>query len=150
MLSINSAHSEKVSEIKIKTGNESGKMIWTGRIMSGISVLFMLFDSITKIIKAPQSIEGTVSLGYPATLVPVIGLILFILTIIYIIPRTSFLGAVLLTGYLGGAVASNFRLMNPLFSHTLFPVYMAVLIWGGLYLRDNFIKQLIMFRKKTL
>ena len=150
MLSINSPHSEKVSEIKIKTGNESGKMIWTGRIMSGISVLFMLFDSITKIIKAPQSIEGTVSLGYPATLVPVIGLILFILTIIYIIPRTSFLGAVLLTGYLGGAVASNFRLMNPLFSHTLFPVYMAVLIWGGLYLRDNFIKQLIMFRKKTL
>ena len=125
----------------------SEKKIIIGRIMSGIAVLFMLFDSITKILKTPQVMQASVKLGYPENTIPIIGLILLVLTIVYIIPRTSIFGAILLTGYLGGAVASNLRIMNPLFSNTLFPIYFAILVWGGIYLRDNFISQFVPFRK---
>lgn len=125
----------------------SEKKVIIGRIMSGIAVLFMLFDSITKILKTPQVMQASVKLGYPENTIPIIGLILLVLTIIYIIPRTSIFGAILLTGYLGGAVASNLRIMNPLFSNTLFPIYFAILVWGGIYLRDNFISQFVPFRK---
>ena len=129
------------------TATASKKKVIIGRIMSGIAVSFMLFDSITKILKTPQVMQASVKLGYPENTIPIIGLILLVLTIIYIIPRTSIFGAILLTGYLGGAVASNLRIMNPLFSNTLFPIYFAVLVWGGIYLRDNFISQFIPFRK---
>jgi len=129
------------------TASVSKKKVIIGRIMSGIAVLFMLFDSINKILKTPQVMQASVKLGYPENTIPIIGLILLVLTIIYIIPRTSIFGAILLTGYLGGAVASNLRIMNPLFSNTLFPIYFAVLVWGGIYLRDNFISQFIPFRK---
>ncbi len=129
------------------TDSVSKKKVIIGRIMSGIAVLFMLLDSITKILKTPQVMQASVKLGYPENTIPIIGLILLLLTIIYIIPRTSIFGAVLLTGYLGGAVASNLRIMNPLFSNTLFPIYFAILVWGGVYLRDNFISQFIPFRK---
>lgn len=125
----------------------SEKKVIIGRIMSGIAVLFMLFDSITKILKTPQVMQASVKLGYPENTIPIIGLILLVLTIIYIIPRTSIFGAILLTGYLGGAVASNLRIMNPLFSNTLFPIYFAILVWGGIYLRDNFISQFVPYRK---
>ncbi len=127
---------------------KAGTKILISRILSGIAILFMLFDSITKLIKTPQVIEGTVKLGYPVSEIPVIGLILLILTILYIISQTSIFAAILITGYLGGAVASGLRIMSPLFSSTLFPVYFAVIVWGGLYLRDDFIKQFIPFRRK--
>ncbi len=133
----------------VPAANSAGKKIWAGRILSGIAVLFMLFDSITKITEAPQVLKASVKLGYPAGTIQVIGIILLILIILYVIPRTSIFGAILLTGYLGGAVASNLRIMNPLFSNTLFPIYFAIILWGGIYLRDDLIREFIPFRKKV-
>jgi hypothetical protein len=124
----------------------SGPALWTGRVMSALPVLFLIFDGVTKLAKAGFVIEATVKLGYPETAIVGIGLVLLIATIIYVIPLTSVLGAVLLTGYLGGAVASHVRADNPLFSHTLFPIYMALLIWGGLYLRDQRLRTLFPLR----
>jgi ABC-type transport system involved in cytochrome c biogenesis permease component len=115
----------------------SKKRLWTGRIMSGFAALFLLFDSAMKLLRVAPVIKATAELGYPASTIVPIGLILLACVVTYLVPRTAILGAVLLTGYLGGAVASNLRAGNPLFSHTLFPIYFAVLIWGGLYLRDG-------------
>ncbi|HKD84804.1 MAG TPA: DoxX family protein [Terriglobales bacterium] len=114
----------------------SKKMLWTGRILTILVVLLLLFDCTIKILQVRAAMEGTMQLGYPASTVRPIGIILLLCTILYAIPRTSLLGAVLLTGYLGGAVASNVRLSYPLFSYTLIPVYMGVLVWAGLILRD--------------
>ena len=121
--------------------------LWAGRIISALVVLFLLFDSITKLIKVDAVMKATVKIGYPASLIPVIGLILLVCTIIYMIPDTSILGAVLLTGYLGGAVATNLRIGNPLFSNTLFPVYFGILVWGGLFLRERRLRSLLHLRK---
>ena len=104
--------------------------------MSGLVVLFLLFDSALKVMKLPLAVEGTTQLGYPAHVVVGIGVVQLVCLIVYLIPRTSIFGAVLLTGYLGGAIATHVRVSHPLFSHTLFPIYVAALIWGGLYLRD--------------
>ena len=120
----------------------SKKRLWTGRILSGIVVLFLLFDSITKLITIKPVVDGMRQLGYPVPLAPVIGTILLICVVLYVIPRTAPLGAVLLTGYLGGAVASQLRLEMPLFSYTLAPIYVAVLAWAGLYLRDSRVRTL--------
>ena len=91
--------------------------------------------------------EGTVKLGYPETVIVPLGIILLTCTILYVIPRTSVLGAILLTGYLGGAVATHVRVGDPLFTHVLFPVYLGVLIWGGLYLRDDRLPALIPLKR---
>jgi ABC-type transport system involved in cytochrome c biogenesis permease component len=91
-------------------------------------------------------VEGTVKLGYSETVIVPLGIVLLTCTILYVIPRTSGLGAILLTGYLGGAVATHVRIGDPLFTHVLFPVYLGVLIWGGLYLRDNRVRSLIPLR----
>ena len=120
----------------------SKKRLWTGRILSGIVVLFLLFDSITKLITIKPVVDGMRQLGYPVPLAPVIGAILLICVVLYVIPRTAPLGAILLTGYLGGAVASQLRLEMPLLGYTLFPIYVAVLAWGGLYLRDSRVRTL--------
>ncbi len=133
--------------MKKQTGEFSTKKLWAGRIMSSIAVLLILFDSITKLLETPQVINATAKLGYPVNLIPVIGLILLILTILYIVPLTSILGAILLTGYLGGAVASNLRIMNSLFSNKLFPIYFAIILWGGLFLRNSFIHRFVPFIK---
>lgn len=98
--------------------------------------------------KPEPVIKGTMELGYPGSMITPIGIILLICTILYTIPRTSLLGAILLTGYLGGAVASNFRIESPLFTHTLFPVYFAILLWAGLYFRNASLQRLI--KHKTL
>jgi len=123
------------------------KSLWTGRVLGALTVLFLLFDSVIKLTRLPPAIEATVQLGYPAGSVFGIGLILLVCTVAYIVPRTSIVGAILLTGYLGGAVASQVRVGNPLFTHTLFPVYFAALIWGGLYLRDPRLRALL--RQRT-
>ena len=117
--------------------SQQGKAIWTGRVMSGLAILFLTFDSVAKVLKAPQAVEATVNLGYPQSSVVVTGVLLLACVIVYVVPRASLLGAVLLTGYLGGAVATHLRVDSPLVSHTLFPIYVAVLIWGGLFLRDR-------------
>src|SRR6266852_4419558 len=110
--------------------------LWAGRIISGLAVLFLLVDGAMKVAKAQVAVQGSIELGYPASVVPGIGVLLIVCTLLYVIPRTAILGAVLLTGYLGGAVATQVRVGNPLFTHVLFAVYVGVMIWGGLYLRD--------------
>jgi hypothetical protein len=117
----------------------SKRMIWIGRVLSALAVLFLLFDGIMKFFMdklPPEALEAGAALQWPIEKMPLVGTILLICTFLYIVPRTSVLGAVLLTGYLGGAIASHVRVSNPLFTHTLFPIYVAVFIWLGLYLRD--------------
>ena len=115
----------------------SSKRLWAGRIISALPVLFLLFDAVIHIIRIAPVDKGFTDLGYAPSLAVPLGIIELVCLVLYVIPRTSVLGAVLLTGYLGGAVATNLRVDAPLFSHVLFPVYVGVLLWGGLYLRDN-------------
>jgi ABC-type transport system involved in cytochrome c biogenesis permease component len=96
-----------------------------------------------KLVKPPVVVEATTQLGYPESVIFGLGIVLLTSTLLYAVPRTSFLGAILLTGYLGGAVATNLRVGNPLFSHILFPVYLGVMIWGGIFLRDSRLRALI-------
>lgn len=117
--------------------------LWVGRIMTGIPVVFLLFDTVIHLMRIPPVVESFGQLGYPVSLALGIGVLELVCLIFYVIPRTSILGAILLTGYLGGAVASNLRVGNPLFSHVLFPVYVGVLIWGGLFLREDRLRALI-------
>lgn len=119
----------------------------TGAIMAGIAILFLLFDSLGKLVLVPQVVEGSVQLGYPESTVRVIGIILLTCVLLYAVPRTSVLGAILLTGYLGGAVATHFRIGSPLLTHTLFPIYLGALIWGGLLLREDRLRSLIPLRR---
>lgn len=107
-----------------------------GWIVSGLVTAFMLFDGIGKLVKPQAVIDAFARTGWPVQLSAPIGIILLICTVLYMIPRCSALGAILLTGYLGGAVATNLRLENPLFTNTLFPVYFGVLVWIGLWLRE--------------
>jgi hypothetical protein len=128
------------------TGNPSKRSIWTGRVLSGLAVAFLLMDGITKFFMEklpPEAQKAGEVLQWPMEKMPVVGAILLFCLILYVVPRTSVFGAVLLTGYLGGAVASHMRVSNPLFTHALFPIYIAVLIWLGLYLRDNRVKNLL-------
>ncbi len=111
-------------------------------VMSGLVILFLLMDSIMKFVKPPEVIEGTLALGFAESLLPIIGALGLISTLLYIFPRTAILGAILLTAYFGGAVATHLRLGNPLFSHTLFTVYFGILIWGGLWLRNTKLREL--------
>ena len=119
------------------------KGLWAGRIVSGLALLFLLFDTLIKVLKLAPAVEGTTALGYPATVVRGIGIVELICLVFYVIPRTSVLGAILLTGYLGGAIATHVRVGSPLLTHTLFPIYVAALIWGGLYLRDARVRGLL-------
>jgi hypothetical protein len=121
----------------------SRKSLWTGRILASVVMSFLFLDAAMKVMKASVVMEGTAQLGYPGNSVFGIGVVLLVCTLLYAIPRTSILGAVLLTGYLGGAIATNVRVGNPLFSHVLFPVYLGVMIWGGLFLRDRRLGALI-------
>ena len=121
--------------------------LWISYVMSGLVILFMLMDSIMKFVKPPEVIEGTLALGFAEQHLPVIGALGLISTLLYAIPRTSVLGAILLTGYFGGAVATHLRLNNPLFTHTLFTVYFGILIWGGLWLRNSKLRELLPLRQ---
>jgi hypothetical protein len=120
--------------------------LWTGRIMTALAVLFLLFDGVIHVMKIAPVVEAFAQLGYPASLARGIGVLELVCLILYVIPPTSVLGAILMTGYLGGAIASSLRVGNPLFSHVLFPVYVAMLLWGGLYLRDQRLRALIPLR----
>lgn len=117
--------------------------ITAGRILFGLAVLFLAFDALVKVLALPMAVQGTVQLGYPAsTLVP-IGFTALACLVLYIVPRTAPLGAILWTGYLGGAVASQVRMGAPVMGFTLFPIYVAAIIWTSLYLRDARVRQLI-------
>ena len=121
----------------------SAKQVWTGRVLGGVAVLFLTFDAAMKVFMMAPAIEGTTQLGYPASAILPIGLIQVACLIVYLIPRTSVLGAILWTGYLGGAIATHVRAGSPLATHTLFPIYVAALLWAGLWLRDHRVRALL-------
>ena len=129
-----------------QTAPASKKQLWAGRILTALPVLFLLVDGAMKLFSPAPVVEGMIKLGYPLSLTTTIGIILLISVVLYAIPRTSVLGAILLTGYLGGAVASNLRVANPFFGYILAPVYVALFIWGGLYFRDERLRALIPLR----
>ena len=114
-----------------------------GRVLTGIAVAFLAFDTVIKLTGAKAAIEGTVLLGWQPHHVPILGAIELACLALYLVPRTAPVGALLWTGYLGGAIATHLRLDNPLFSHILFPTYVAALLWGGLYLRDARVRTLV-------
>lgn len=118
---------------------------WIGWIMSALVILFMLFDCTIKFLKIQPVIDSFNQLGFSLTLITPLATILLVSTILYAIPATSVLGAILLTGYLGGAVCTNLRHGDPLFTNVLFPVYFGILAWGGLYARYIRLRQLIPF-----
>jgi len=122
------------SEIQIAPASKP--LLWTGRILSILAVLFMLFDTVGHLLKPAPVVQAFAQLDFPLRLSVVIGIIQLICLILYVIPRTAVLGAVLLTGYLGGAVAIHMRVGNPLFE-CLFPIIIGVLFWTGLLLRDH-------------
>jgi len=126
----------------------SKKGLWAGRIMSALVILFLVFDIVIKFVKpAPAPVvEAIAHPGLSLSLAAVLGTVLLVSTALYVIPITSVLGAILLTGYLGGAVATHLRVGDPLFSHVLFPTYLGVLLWGGLYLRESRLRALIPLR----
>jgi hypothetical protein len=122
--------------------NMPAGQLWAGRIVSGLVTAFMLLDGVMKVIKAAPAVEGTVKVGYPESTVVGIGIALTISTLLYMLPRTSILGAILLTGYLGGAVATNVRVSaGPLF--IVLPVLFGALAWVGLWLRDARLRHLL-------
>ena len=117
-----------------------------GRGLSTLAVLFLIFDTTGKLLQVQPVIDGTVRLGYSPDIVVTLGVLQLACLVTYLIPRTSLLGAVLLTGYLGGAVATHVRVDSPLFSHILVPIYVATLLWGGLVLRDARLRALVLRR----
>jgi hypothetical protein len=121
--------------------------LWAGRILTALPVLFLLFDATIKLSRLDPVVESFARLGYPVAAARVIGGLELALIAVTLIPRTSQLGAVLLTGYLGGAVSAHVRVGDPLLTHVLFPIYVAVLLWGGVFLRDDRLRTLISSRR---
>lgn len=120
---------------------------WAGWVMSGLVIAFMLMDAAMKLMALPIVTETSGALGFVgADVARELGAVLLVSTLLYAAPRTAMLGAILLTGFLGGAIATHLRVGSPLFTHTLFGVYLGVLLWGGLYLRDARLRALIPFR----
>jgi DoxX-like protein len=122
---------------------------WTGRVLSGLVIVFLLFDGAIKLVPWPIVTETMDKMGYGSSegLARSLGIITIVCTVLYAVPPTSILGAILLTGYLGGAIASHFRIGSPLFSHTLFGLYLGLMVWGGLWLRDRSLRSLIPFHR---
>jgi hypothetical protein len=119
---------------------------WTQRggwLLSGLTIAFLILDAIMKILEVPISVDTTAALGYPAYLVRPMGMVLLASTLLYALPQTTLMGAILVTGYLGGAIATQLRVENPLFSHVLFGVYVGLLLWGGIYLRKPGLRALL-------
>ena len=123
--------------------------LWLGRVLSGLVIVFLLFDGAIKLVPWPVVTETMDRIGYGSneTLARSLGIITIVCTVLYAIPPTSILGAILLTGYLGGAMASHLRIGSPLFSHILFGFYLGLMVWGGLWLRDRSLRASIPFRR---
>ncbi len=132
--------------ITLATAPASKGALWTGRVLSGLASLFMLFDGGMKLAKPKFVVDKTIELGYHDNVIIPLGIVLIGCTLLYVIPRTAVLGAILLTGYLGGAVATHVRVSDPLFD-TFFPVIFGGLVWGGLCLRDRRLGALVFSRK---
>lgn len=125
----------------------SGGSLWTGRVLTALTGILLLLDAAMKISRVPQAVEGTVQLGYPAGVLVTLGAIQLGCLALYLIPRTAILGAILWTGYLGGAVATHVRVEHPLFSHVLFPVYLGAALWLALWLREPRLRALVPVRR---
>lgn len=126
-----------------ETTAPSARALWTGRIASGLAVAFLTMDAVGKLLMPPEVVEGTTALGYPASVLLGLGVVEVVCLAFYLVPRTAVLGAILWTGYLGGAIATHVRVDNPLFTHVLFPVYLALLLWGGLWMRRPALRRLL-------
>jgi len=134
-------------QTSVQVPTVSNKALWTGRVISGLVILFLIFDGAIKLIPLDVVIETSRELAIPEHLARTLGVLTLIGVALYAWPRTSVLGAIILTGYLGGAIYVHVRAGSPLFSHTLFGVYLGLLIWGGLYLRDGMVRALIPLRQ---
>lgn len=126
---------------------DSKAALWTGRVLSALSALFLTFDTVVHIAAPPVAVEGTAALGFPPGILLGLGVVQAVFLVLYLVPRTSVLGAMLWTGYFGGAVAAHARIAHPLFSQTLFPVYVALFMWAGLWLRDARLRSLVPVRR---
>lgn len=131
------------------TAPVSKSALWSGRVVSGLVIVFLLFDGAIKLVPWPVVTETMDRMGYGSseTLARSLGLITLVCTVLYAVPPTSILGAILLTGYLGGAIASHVRIGSPLFSHVLFGFYLGLMVWGGLWLRDRHLRALLPFSR---
>jgi hypothetical protein len=129
-------------QLEAPTVAVSKKALWAGYVLSVLPGLFLLLDGVMKLVKPEFVVKATVDLGYPESVIVPLGIVLVACTVLYLIPRTAVLGAILLTGYLGGAVATHVRVGDNAFS-ILFPVILGALLWGGLYLRDERLRLLI-------
>ena len=127
------------------TAPVSKPALWLGRVLSGLVIVFMLFDGAIKLVPWPVVTEAMDRIGYGSSesLARSLGIITIACTVLYAIPPTSIVGAILLTGYLGGAIASHVRIGSPLFSHILFGLYLGLMVWGGLWLRNRSLRALI-------
>lgn len=121
----------------------SRRSVIAGRVLTGIVALLLTLDAGVKLVGAKAAVEGSAQLGFTPQQVFVIGIIAVVCLVLYLIPRTAPIGAVLWTGYFGGAIVTHFRLGNPLFTHVLFPIYVSILIWGSLYLRDPRVRAVV-------
>ncbi len=130
----------------VETNQTSYAALWIGRVMSGLVIAFMLLDGVMKLVPMDVVVTTSEQMGIPGSLARTLGILGLICTVLYAIPRTSIIGAILLTGYLGGAIASHLRLGDPIFTHTLFGLYLGVLAWAGLYLRNDRLRALIPLR----
>jgi hypothetical protein len=142
-----------LKEIAMPTAAETAPVskpaLWLGRVLSGLVILFLLFDGAIKLVPWPIVTETMDRIGYDSSesLARSLGVITLACTVLYAIPPTSILGAILLTGYLGGAMASHLRIGSPLFSHTLFGLYIGLMVWGGLWLRNRSLRALMPLRR---
>lgn len=126
------------------TNSTSKKTLWAGRILSALPVLLLTFSAVMKLMRPPAVVEGLARFGYPEDLILGLGILELACTIVYVIPRTAILGAILLTGYLGGATATHVRVGDPF----IMPVLAGVFAWGGLYLRDARLRALVPLRRE--
>ena len=134
-------------ESNTATTQASRGRLWTARVLSGIAILFMLFDATIHLMVIQPVVDSFNQLGYPVDLAVTLGIIELACLVLYVVPRSSIFGAILLTGYLGGAIAIQLRIHAPVFSTTLFPVYVGVMVWGGIYLSDDLLSRIIPYRK---
>ena len=140
---------EAVINANATVTKNSNKTLWAGYVVTAIPVLFLLMDGIMKLFKPAVVVNATLELGYSESVIVPLGIVLTACTVLYIIPRTAVLGAILLTGYLGGAVATHVRVGAGAFNG-LFPVIVGLFVWGGLYLRDTRLVEILPLRSKIL
>lgn len=130
----------------MNTERRTDRRFVIGSILTGLVSAFLAFDVVLKVLQLAPAVETTTQLGYPVETILWIGLIELVFLVLYLVPRTSILGAVLLTGYLGGAIATHVRVGSPLLGYTFFPIYVAAMVWGGIYLRDARLRELLPLR----